>query len=695
MNNMTGLISQLFIATIIPVLLSVLLFILDKNTRFGRLNPKIKQLVIGVLFGAAAVYGTEFGIDVGGALVNVRDAAPLCAGLVFGGPAGIIAGVIGGVERWFSVYWGGGEFTRLACTLGTILAGVIGAFIRKRMLEDKRPVWAYGLAAGCFVEVIHLLLVFFTHMNDVRSAFAVIEKCALPMVLMNGIAVFLSLTFISLLEGKGLKIVGSQVTLSEQFQGWLLLCVSGAFALTCVFTYFVQAGMSSGQTESLLRVNLSDAWSNVSADANRKLPTQHIGENGTVMVLDSETWELINGGNSELEALYPDGFSDVFSGSSEDVMFRHGKGDNAYCFMFEKHGDIAIAAAYPVSEAFYSLKVSMYVTIFIEVVIFGLLFTQIYFMLKKLVTGKMTHITEELSRITSGNLDVTVDVTGSSEFTSLSGDINKTVTAMKGYIAAEASRIDSDLAFAKSIQHSALPCVFPPYPEMEQYFDIYSAMFTAKEVGGDFYDFYMVDGKRLAFLIADVSGKGIPAAMFMMRAKTVIKSLVSTGAGVDEVFTRANETLCENNEAEMFVTAWLGIIYLSTGKIQFVNAGHNPPAVRRSGGDFEYFRSRAGFVLAGMEGVKYRMGEMQLQPGDEIFLYTDGVTEATDEFNELYGDDRLLKTLNSMQGTSAEKLCREVKNDVDKFVGTAPQFDDITMLSLKFKALYGAKEAES
>lgn len=210
-------------------------------------------------------------------------------------------------------------------------------------------------------------------------------------------------------------------------------------------------------------------------------------------------------------------------------------------------------------------------------------------------------------------------------------------------------------------------------------------MDTAKEVGGDFYDFYMTSHNELIFLMADVSGKGIPAALFMMRAKTTIKSYAETGTSVEDVFTKANSGLCESNDAEMFVTAWIGKINLETGVVEFANAGHNPPLVKHKDGKYEYLKSRAGFVLAGMDGIKYRKNTVTLEAGDSIYLYTDGVTEATNGAIELYGDDRLADILNSKTFESAEEVCRTVKSDVDKFVGDAPQFDDITMLSLTFK----------
>ena len=267
----------------------------------------------------------------------------------------------------------------------------------------------------------------------------------------------------------------------------------------------------------------------------------------------------------------------------------------------------------------------------------------------------------------------------------MSDDINSTVSTLKRYIAEAAARIDKELEYAKQIQLSALPINFPDGDD----YKIYAQMIAAKEVGGDFYDFYKLGDTTIAILAADVSGKGIPAAMFMMTAKTIIKDLAESGMAVNDIFTKANEKLCENNESGMFVTAWMGILDTATGIMSYANAGHNPPLLKRANGDFEYLKTRAGFVLAGMEGVRYRAGELTLCPGDRLFLYTDGVPEATNIENKLYGEDRLLAFMNKNASVDAFSLLPALKSNIDEFVGEAPQFDDITMLMFDYKPLKG------
>ena len=249
-------------------------------------------------------------------------------------------------------------------------------------------------------------------------------------------------------------------------------------------------------------------------------------------------------------------------------------------------------------------------------------------------------------------------------------------------VTAEKERIGAELDVATHIQASMLPGIFPAFPERPE-FDIFATMQPAKEVGGDFYDFFLVDPGHLAVVIADVSGKGVPAALFMVIAKTLIKDHTQAGAAPAQVFGEVNAQLCESNDQGLFVTAWMGVLDIVSGHMVFVNAGHNPPLVRQADGCFEYLKQRPGFVLAGMEGMRYQSGELDLAPGSTLYLYTDGVTEATSVQEELYGEKRLLSVLNAHRADGPEVLLKEVKADIDAFAGEAPQFDDITMLGLK------------
>lgn len=248
--------------------------------------------------------------------------------------------------------------------------------------------------------------------------------------------------------------------------------------------------------------------------------------------------------------------------------------------------------------------------------------------------------------------------------------------------ATETAKISADLNLASDIQTNMLPNIFPAFPTRKD-FDIYASMKTAKEVGGDFYDYFMVDDDHLAIVIADVSGKGVPAAMFMVIAKTLIKDHALLGLSPKDVFTKVNNLLCEGNDAGLFVTAWMGLIELSSGKLTYVNAGHNPPIIKHDG-ELSYLRSKAGFVLAGMEDFKYKQNELTLNRGDKIFLYTDGITESQTANKELYGEERLINCLKSLLSDNVTEAVYAVRSDIAEFVKEGEQFDDMTMLAFDY-----------
>ena len=261
-------------------------------------------------------------------------------------------------------------------------------------------------------------------------------------------------------------------------------------------------------------------------------------------------------------------------------------------------------------------------------------------------------------------------------------------------VTAEKERIGAELNVATQIQADMLPSIFPPFPEKNE-FGIFASMTPAKEVGGDFYDFFLIDDDHLALVMADVSGKGVPAALFMVIAKTLIKNRTQMVKGgvysPGEILGYVNEQLCEGNEAGLFVTVWLCILELSTGKAISSNAGHEYPAIRRAGGQYELIKTRHSPAVAVMEGMKFREEEFVLHAGDSIYVYTDGVTEATNAGNELFGNDRLEAALNENPDAPAAELLHTVKRHIDAFVGDAPQFDDITMLGVNY---YGSEGRE-
>lgn len=683
---------KLLISSILPIIFSAIFYRADKKTNLSKISYWKKQLIIGVTFGLLAVISTHLGVEIDGAAINVRDASPLSAGLIFGGPAGIIAGVIGGIERFFASFCGIGQNTQLACSSATLCAGFFAALMRKFIFDSKIPSLFYGLLIGITTEVFHMLLIYFTNMSNVYIAFTYIQGCTLPMTLCNSITVMLSILSVSSFNNRKFLSRNKVKKIEYTFRSRLLICVLIAFSATSAFSYTLQNHIAITDTEYLLNININDARNaiknkyksndNIDKSISNLALDWHIGESGCIIISDKNGTILSDREGHTGKKLAENGIDLNSTSIDADKLFdAEVYGKNSFC-KYSDEGDYYIIASIPKSESLFSRRITIYVTIFIEIIVFSSLFVHTFFLIKKVIIKNIDKINNSLTKITDGDLNEIVNVRSNEEFAVLSDDINSTVNTLKRYIKEADERIDKELEFARQIQHSALPSVFPPYPNRTD-FDIFAQMHAAKEVGGDFYDFYLLGKEKLAFLIADVSGKGIPAAMFMMTAKTLIKSLVESGIEPSEAFAKANNKLCENNEAGMFVTAWLGILDLSTGLLKYVNAGHNPPLIKRNRGYFEYLCSKPNFLLAGMENIKYKANEIQLSPGDEIFLYTDGVTEAADISNKLFGSDRLLESLNENNNLSVSQLCNKVKSDVDRFIDNALQIDDITMLAVK------------
>ena len=250
-------------------------------------------------------------------------------------------------------------------------------------------------------------------------------------------------------------------------------------------------------------------------------------------------------------------------------------------------------------------------------------------------------------------------------------------------VTAEKERISSELQMAAAIQSSMLPHIFPSFPDRKE-FDLYASMDPAKEVGGDFYDFFLIDDDHLCMVIADVSGKGVPGALFMMISKVILQNCAFLSDSAEEILAQANSAICANNQADMFVTVWIGILEISTGKLTAANAGHEFPVLKRAGGKYELYKDHHGFVIGGMPGMKYRQYELQLHPGDRLFVYTDGVPEATDADSQLFGTDRMLSALNEKDAADPKEVVQVVHEAVDRFVKDAEQFDDMTMLCLDY-----------
>lgn len=303
------------------------------------------------------------------------------------------------------------------------------------------------------------------------------------------------------------------------------------------------------------------------------------------------------------------------------------------------------------------------------------------------ITDPLLQLQRDVNTISKGDLNQRTLVDTNDEIGLLAKSFNNMTESLQRYIedlteaTVKEERMASELNLAATIQESSLQKDFPD----SEYFGLFATMCPAKEVGGDFYDFFQIDDTHLGLVIADVSGKGVPAALFMMKSKTLLKNQCMELLSPAEVLRRVNNQLCDGNEAEMFVTVWLGIIDLTTGIMKAANAGHEYPVKKAAQGEYELIKDKHGLVLGGMEGVRFKEYEIEFQDGDRLFVYTDGVAEATNTENELYGVERMLMALNRHKEETPKTLLGSIREEVDVFVGEAPQFDDITMLCFEFK----------
>ncbi|MBR3250112.1 MAG: SpoIIE family protein phosphatase [Erysipelotrichaceae bacterium] len=804
---MDTVLSMIVIASL-PIMASLILQLIFTSKNHESVPYLKKQIIAGVVFGVLAILGTEYGVPYNGAIINVRDSAPLCAGMIFGPWAGIISGIIGGIERWLCVYWGGGYYTRTACSIATIVSGLLAAVIRKDLFDDRSPNPDHAMIAAAVAESFHMLMIFFTNINDIKTAFNYVHACTIPMVLINTLSVGIAVLITKQLDKRHAFDNDKTPSISVRFLHYQIIVVLIAFITTTLIGHGIQKNISKDDTLELLNLSLSDVESEIvdqvdqailhvnrlvanyliqepDADLNdlkgryevdeicvinsngiiiassapedigfnmaeageqsaefmklledggpsemvqafmptakdesiykkysgvripngivqvaydgyymsdeikeslRKIAAnRHVGETGSLLVLDRGNQVVSATKDSPLAPNKYYNFIEYDTRNNEEYVMYRGLLNNVdYYYMIAYAENYTILAAIPKIEAEFSKDMSTYLNVLLQTEVFGALFVAIYLIIKNGIVRSIHMVNDSLTMITEGNLDTVVNVRSTKEFSLLSDGINTTVDALKRYIAEANERIDTELRYAKEIQISALPTIFPAFPERSE-FDIYAIMDPAREVGGDFYDFYMIDDDTLVFLIADVAGKGIPASLFMMRAKSIIKTFAENKINVADIFTNANYELCDGNDAGMFVTSWIGFLNLRTGELKYANAGHNPPLLRRKNGEFEYMQGPPGFVLAGMEGVAYQEQRTVLEPGDEIFLYTDGVVEATNIDKQLYGEARLHEFINKHIGEDSMTLCKNVKKDVEDFYEGAPQFDDITELSLQYK----------
>ena len=661
--------------TLLYVLLTIIVWFWTK----GKKITGSKRLIIGIVFGISSVLSTHYGVSYENMVINVRDIGPLAAGLFFDPVSGIIAGLIGGIERYIAgTYFGVGSYTRIACSISTCLAGFVAMAMKIKMFKWKKPSPFYAFFMGAVMEVFHMYVVFVTHRGDMRMAFLVVKTCAGPMIIFTGIGLALASVMLQVLTGEWTnplkKTDAEMVSLSLRFQKWLFTITSIVILGSFIFSYLLQTQSAVQDSVNTLKSNFATIKTNYLKQED------NLNADSSVLygIVDSDR-VILRGKNQGMKLASAE--YDRFSSQVGKIIAEKFWGIDSIVYVDRIDENTILIVSISKAEVFWYRDAEAYEIALADILLFTVLYVLIAYLVNQIVVNNIHLINKSLEKITNGNLNEVVTVRSSSEFASLSDDINQTVVTLKGYIAAAEKRIEQELLLARTIQSSALPQVFD-FPERNE-FKLFASMNPAKTVGGDFYDFFFVDRDKLALVIADVSGKGIPASLFMMRSKTAIRSFAEAGGTPEEILKKANETLCEGNDAEMFVTVWLGILDLKTGVMQCANAGHEYPVIKKKDGDFELLKDKHSLALACMPGLKPKPYEFTLEKGDRLFVYTDGVPEAINEKEEQYGTDRLLNVLNANKDLSVTDTLPKVAESVSEFKGEADQFDDITMLEIE------------
>ena len=644
-----------------------------------------RKVVVGIIFGISSVLSTHFGVNYDNMVINVRDVGPLAAGLFFSPASGIIAGLIGGIERYIAgTYFGVGSYTRIACSVSTCLAGYIAMLMNVKVFKGKKPSPFYAFFMGAVMEVFHMYVVFITHRSDMRMAFLVVSTCAIPMIIFTGIGMALSSIMLQLFMNEWrnpfVRQTEENISVSQKFQKWLFIITSLVIIGNFVFSYAIQTQSAYQENKDILIKNAKSVLhdfqeQDLNIDPDSTIHYVVLGKNGNILK-----------GKNQGMNLPVDEFANIIDKSGQIFTGKFWT-INSLIYVEEIENVGWVATALPTSEVFWSRDAQAYELALGDILLFTVIYVLIAYLVNQIVVNNIRLINTSLGKITNGDLNEQITVRNSSEFASLSDDINQTVLSLKGYIEAAEKRIEQELLVAKGIQEAALPknFIFPEHDE----FELYASMNPAKEVGGDFFDFFFVSTNKMALVIADVSGKGIPAALFMMRSKTAIRSLAQSGSTPEEIINKANEALYEGNDMDMFVTVWIGIIDLQTGIMDCVNAGHEYPIIKKKAGKFELLKDNHSLALAAMPTLKTKPYQIKMEPGDIIFVYTDGIPEAINENVEQYGTKRLVEKLNDESGHTIEEVLRAVEADTIGFKGNEDQFDDITMLGFEFKKLTG------
>ena len=476
--------------------------------------------------------------------------------------------------------------------------------------------------------------------------------------------------------------------IQKTFQKWLFLISMVTFFVTFRFLFALLSYLNlSGYMKLVQEKAHGVARLVVISEEYLSGDDIYFGEYGYTLIIENN--KVIASGNKELEGKEfhlnknedeeKTDFEQVVELTLGDLYGTEG------LYAGEYANEKIVVAFMPTNEIYIMRNKMLTLLLIGLLILFMILYFVITYLVRNRVVKKIEQINDSLTKIRGGNLNEVVNVSGNTEFEELSQGINDTVDALKNTMKEIEEKNQQEMEFAREIQISALPnpdC----FGNQDKDISVWGTMDTAEDVGGDFFDLYLLEDGRLGVVIADVSGKGVPAAMFMMTAKTMLKDMILSGKSPADVLRVANAELAKNNDYGMFVTAWLGVLDYRKGTLVFANAGHNPPLLKKKDSDpvyMDYKRYKRSLMLAFMPDTEYENNEIAFEPDDMLFLYTDGITEARNSEKDFYGEDRLMDCMIKHSNEDVHVLLNSVRADVEAFVGDAEQFDDMTMLAIK------------
>ena len=680
------------------------------------LHPRRSRMIFFlalILLEAVLLFSGLGFIHVGKFSITVLHIPPILAAIIIGLPEGLSLAAIFGFLSMYNAYVQEGSpldylfknptVAVLPRLMIPIVAWTVLRLLRKiaddHTLSASLITSSIAAVCGSITNTFFVLLSIILNYSDLFgftkdfTARSVIISNLIAMNVMFEIIAAAVVTVLSVLIAEKIRSRDASMIdftpepIRKTFQKWFVLFMVTTFFVVLVFMYRMLSQQDRENAEILLSEKARDVSRQVDLSRDgARIPDLTLGKSGYVLLIENGIVKKAGRGYFEERTTAELGI-DLDQLKLRKMFFASIDGNPGACTVYRSE-DIFVLAFLPETEIYAERNHNATMLLAGLLIMFVAIHMSISALVHNNVVRKIVDINDSLSQIRSGNLNEKVEVTGNTEFAELSLGINTTVDALKATMDEIQQRNHQELEFAREVQRSVLPRDEQAAVQDMPY-EIHGDMMAAREVGGDFYDYFLIGEDKLGFVIADVSGKGIPAALLMMTAKTLVKNVMLNSKSPAEALDFANQQLCTNNEKAMFVTVWLGILDLKRGILEFANAAHNPPLLKKAGKPSVYMDHksyRRSLMLGAMEETVYYNNRISFEPGDLLFLYTDGVTEATSREEKLYGEERLQKCLEENAALAPEKLIHAVHEDINRFVNGAEQFDDITMVVLRMKS---------